>query len=68
MFIESYRDKRGQQVYHYTLQGELLGTYNSAGEASRQTGIALSAISGSLQSEREGRKRKSSYWSHVPPV
>lgn len=68
MFIEPYKDPRGKQVYYYTVGKRLIGTYSSAGEAARQTGIALSAIEGSLKSERQGRKRKGNHWSHIPPL
>lgn len=70
LFIDSYNKHKGlekKEVYYYTLDKQLIGKFPSACDAAKQTGISLTAIESSLKSERQGRKRKSNYWSHIPP-
>lgn len=46
-------DKRCKTVYHYTLQGFLINTFNSAREASRELDIPLSCITRCCRGERK---------------
>lgn len=46
-------DKRCKTVYHYTLQGFLIKTFNSAREASRELDIPLSCITRCCRGERK---------------
>ena len=68
MVIESYSDKRTKTIYYYTKDKELIASYPSAIEASKQTGICIKTINNSLEGECKGRERRSNYWSHTPPI
>lgn len=46
-------DKRSKTVYQYDLDGLLIGTFNSAREASKQLGIGLSSITRCCRGERK---------------
>ena len=46
-------DKRSKIVYQYDLDGLLIGTFNSAREASKQLGIGLSSITRCCRGERK---------------
>lgn len=67
IFIEPYNDNRGRTVYYYTKDRQLIASYPSAIEASEQTGVCVRTINNSLEGEQKGRKRRSNYWSHIPP-
>lgn len=53
-----------RQVYQYTLDGELVGVYESAREAARQTGFNQSHISACCRGEL--KTHKGYIWSYVP--
>ena len=50
------KDERKKQLQQFSLEGELLETYDSVAEASRQTGISKTCISRVCRGERESSR------------
>lgn len=66
LYIDAYVNPRSRTVYHYSKEGQLLGTYICPKEASEKTGISLITIRCSTKKYR--KYALTDYWSYEPPA